>query len=159
LNWLKFQNLYGVIATPIILLVALHPEFKAENINRLFILGCIITFLVALYLCIMLLRSYLILKKIDLHTGSVIQSLNEITKLKEISNRLQKSVFIHYPLMGAGIMLMIWKNVTFTTNAIILLSVFFVITYILNIWRSGKDKEKFDNLEKDIIELKEYTEN
>ena len=31
-------------------------------------------------------------------------------------------------------------------------------TYILNIWGRGKDKEKFDKLEKDILELKEYTE-
>jgi len=158
LNWLKFQSLYGVIAMPIILLIALHPTFKAKNMDWKFILGCILTFIVALYLCIMIFRSYIILKKIDLNTNSVVKSLNEITKLKKISNTLQKSVFIHYPVLGVGVILICWNSFVFSTHTIIFLSVFFVITYILNIEVRRKDREKFDKLEKDIVELKEYTE-
>jgi hypothetical protein len=127
LNWLEFRSLYGVIATPIILLVALHPNFKAENIDWILILGCIITFTVVLYLCIMILRSYLIVKKIDLYADSVIKSLNEITKLKEISNTLQKSVFIHYPVLGVGVIMIGWNSFVFSTNTIVFLSVFFII--------------------------------
>ena len=158
LNWLEFESLYGVIAMPIILLIAQHSNFKVENINWIFILGCIITFLGVLYLCIMILRSYLILKKIDLSNDSVMKSLNEIIKLKEISNTLQKSVFIHYPVIYAGLMMIGWNSFVFNTKAIVGLSLIFIITYILNIWGKGKYKERISKLEKDIIELKEYTE-
>ena len=158
LNWLEFRSLYGIIAMPIILLVALHPIFKAENIDWIFILGCILTLIVVLYLCIMTLKSYLIIKKIDLHTDSVMKSLNKIIQLKEIANTLKKSVFIHYPVLCVGIILIGWNSFIFNTNTILFLSVFFVITYILNIWNGRKNKERFSKLEKDIAELKEYTE-
>ena len=98
------------------------------------------------------------MKKIDLYADSVIKSLNEIVKLKEIANTLKKSVFIHYPILGAGIIMICWNSIVFSTKTILLLSVFLVVTYLLNIWAQRKEKEKFEKLEKDIIELKEYTE-
>jgi len=106
----------------------------------------------------MFFKSYLILNKIDLHTDSVMKSLNEITKFKEISNTIQKSSFIYYPVFGAGILLMIWNSIVLNTKTILFLSVLFIGTYVLGIWKGGKDKERFTKLEKDIIELKEYTE-
>ena len=158
LKWLEYRGLYSVIAIPIILPVTLHPLFKMENINWVFILGCILTFLVALYLFIMVFRNYSILRKIDLHTDSVMKSLNEITKFKEILNTLQKSVFITYPVLFAGIMMMGWNSFVFSTNKIILVIVLVVITHILGIWNQRRHKEKISKLEKDIMELKEYTE-
>ena len=158
LKWLEYRSLYGVIITPIVLPVALHPLFKVENIDWIFILGCMISFIVVLYLFIMILKTYFILKKIDLYADSVIKSLNEIIKLKEIANTLQKSVYITYPVLFAGIMMMGWNSFVFSIKTIILLSIFLVFTYLLNIWAQRKEKEKFEKLEKDIVELKEYTE-
>ena len=158
LKWLEYEGLYTVIITPIVFPVALHSLFKVENINWVFILGCIISFIVVLYLFIMILKSYLILRKIDLHTDSVMKSLSEITKFKEISNTLQKSVYITYPVLFAGIMMMGWNSFVFTTNRIILVILFIVISQILSFWKSRRDKEKINRLEKDIAELKEYEE-
>ena len=158
LKWLEYEGLYAVIITPIVFPVALHSLFKVENINWVFILGCIISFIVVSYLFIMILKSYLILRKIDLHTDSVMKSLSEITKFKEISNTLQKSVYITYPVLFAGIMMMGWNSFVFTTNRIILVILFIVISQILSFWKSRRDKEKINRLEKDIAELKEYEE-
>ncbi|MCE5224935.1 MAG: hypothetical protein LLG05_03655 [Porphyromonadaceae bacterium] len=49
INWQKFKSSYSLIATPIILLIALHPNFKMENINWIFITGCIMVISVLIY--------------------------------------------------------------------------------------------------------------
>ena len=158
LNWLKFHDLYTVIALPIILLVALHPNFKVENIDWIFILGCILISIVVLYLCIESLKRYLILKKIDLSSDSVIQSLNKITKLKKISNNFNKYVFLYWPVISLGVILMGWHSFVFTTHTILFLSTLFIVGYFVNIWDVRIDKERINKFEKVIIELKEYTE-
>ena len=158
LKWLEYEGLYAVIITPIVFPVALHSLFKVENINWVFILGCIISFIVVLYLFIMILKSYLILRKIDLHTDSVMKSLSEITKFKEISNTLQKSVYITYPVLFAGIIMMGWNSFVFNTKTIVFFVVLFTFTCYLNIVSVRNYKEKINRLEKDIAELKEYEE-
>jgi len=158
LNRLKFTNLYGVISIPIIILIAQHPNFRTENIDWKFILGCVLTFVVILYLCIEQFRCYLILRKIDLSIDSAIQSLNKVVKLKTIANNFQKSVFFYYPIICLGITLISWNNFVFSTNTIIFLSVLFIVTYCLNIWGTTMHKGRINNFEKDIAELKEYTE-
>jgi hypothetical protein len=132
LKWLEYQSLYGVIVMPIILPIAIHPLFKTENINWIFILGCILCFIVVLYLFIMVFRNYSILRKIDLRTDSVMKSLNGITKFKEISNTLQKSVYINYLVLFAGIMMIGWNSFVFSTNKIIFATLLIVISHILN---------------------------
>jgi|GEM_PF-1782225 len=160
LNWLEFNSLFGVIALPIIILVALHSDFnfKTENIDWKFISGFALTLIVLLYLCVENLRSYLILKRIDLSSDPVIQSLGKITKLKKIANNFSKSVFLYYPVAFLGVILIGWNSFVFTTNTILFLSIFFVVSYYFNIWCAGKHKERIKKLEKDIIELKGYTE-
>lgn len=158
MNRLEFSSLYGLIAIPIIILIALHPNFKTENIDWKFILGCLLTFIVVLYLCVENLRSYLILKNMDLNSDTIIQSFGKVIKLKKISNNFQKSVFLYYPVICLGITLIGWNNFVFNLNTILFLSILFVITYCLNIWGVRKYEERINRLEKDIIELKELKE-
>ena len=158
LNRLEFKSLYGLIAIPVILLIAQHPNLKTENIDLKFIVGCVLTLIVVLYLCVKNLKSYLILKRMDLSSDSVIQSLGKITELKKIANNFGKYVFLYYPVVFSGLTLIGWNSFVFTTNTILFLSIFFVISYYLNIWGVGRYKERINRLEKDIIELKEYTE-
>lgn len=158
LNGLKYQSLYGIIGMPIIVLVALHPNFKLENLDWMFILGCILTFAVVLYLCIMIFRSYLILKNMNLYKDTIIKSLNEIVRLKKISSMLEKSVFIHYPVLCVGIILIAWNSFVLDTKTMVFLIIFFLITYVYNIWARRKYNEKYNQLERDIVELEEYRE-
>jgi len=158
LNRLEFGSLYSSIALPIILIIALHPNFRVENLDWQFVLGCILSFAVVLYLCIANVSSYLALKKIDLSSDSVIQSLGKVTKLKKISNNFRKYVFLYYPAIFLGCILIGWHSFVFNTNTIVFLSVLFAVTYYLNIWGTGNQKKRIDKLEKDIVELKEYTE-
>ena len=158
LNHLEFSDLYGLIAVPIIIIVALHPNFTTENVDWIFILGCLLTLGVIVYLCVGNLKSHLILKKMDIGIDTTIQSLEKIVTLKNISNNFQKYVLIYYPLAYLGCILIGWNSFVFTANTILFLSVLFVVTYYANIWGVKKYKERIHKLEKDIIELKEYTE-
>jgi hypothetical protein len=158
LSWLKFGNQYGLIIIPIVLWVALCENFKVENIDWKFILGCILTFLVVLYLCAEQLRSYLILKKINLDTDSVVQSLYKVVKLKTIANNFQKYVFFYYPALFLGCILIMWRDIIPGSYSVLFFSVLFGITYCINIWGAKKYKGRINRLEKDIAELKEYVE-
>lgn len=158
LNRLEFNSLYGLIAIPIIILVALHPNFTAENVDGKFILGCLFVLSVIVYLFIQNLRSYSILNKINLTSDTIIQSSKKVIKLKSISNSFQQGVFIYYPILFLGIILISWNLFVFNTNTILFLVILFLITYSLNIWGIKKYKERINKLEKDILELKEYAE-
>lgn len=158
LNFMKYSSVYGLIATPIILVVALHPAFTKENMDWKFILGCILTLGGILYLSVENFRIYFVLKKIDIGFDSTIQSLDKIVKLKKISNSNQKCVILYYPLMYIAVLLIGWNSFVFSRDAILFLVVFFIITFYLNIWGAGRYKDRIFKLEKDIAELKEYTE-
>lgn len=157
LNRLKFSSLYGLIAVPIIILIASHPNFTAENVDWKFVLGCLSVLGVVLYLCVENLRSYLVLRKIDLSSDTLIQSQKKVVKLKSISDNFRKYVFLYYPILFSGGILMGWNGFVFKLKTILFLSILFVVTYYVNIWGIGKYKERINKLEKDIQELKEYT--
>jgi hypothetical protein len=158
LNCIEFNSLYGLIAVPIILLIALHPNFKIDNFDWKLILGCLFVLGVVLYLCIENLRTYFILKKIDLSTETAFQSLEKIVRLKSISNNIRKSVVIYYPILYWGVILIGWNSFVFSFNTILFLSILFIVTYYINIWGVRKYKERMNKLEKDVLELEEYTE-
>lgn len=158
LNRLEFSSIYGLIATPIILVIALHPNFKTENFDWKFIFGCVLVLGVVSYLCVENLRTYFILKKIDLSIETAVQSLEKIVKLKNISNNIRKYIVIYYPIVYLGVILIAWNSFVFTSNTILFLSILFIVTYYANIWSGRKYKERMNKLEKDVLELEEYTE-
>lgn len=158
LDRLKFSSLYGLIAVPVIILIASHPNFTVENVDWKFALGCLFVLGVVLYLCFENLRSYWVLRKIDLSSDTLIQSQKKVVKLKRISDNFRKYVFLYYPILYAGGILIGWNGFAFKLNTLFFLSVLFVVTYYMNIWGVGRYKERINKLEKDIQELKEYTE-
>jgi hypothetical protein len=158
LNWLEFGSLYGLIGIPIILFIAFWEFSKIENLDWKFILGCILTFIAILYVCVTNLQAHSLVKKINLGSDSIIRSLDKVIKLKKIANNHLQYVFLYYPLAFLGIVLIAWNNFTFNTNTMIFLAVLFVLAYFRNIVRVKSYKGRISKLEKDIIELKEYTE-
>ena len=159
LNWLKYSNIYGLIVCPIVLSIVFYPIFKAENTGWQFILGCILMMIVLLYLYVGRIKIYLITKKMDLSSDSVTQSLNNAIKLKRIaSGWVRKFVFIYYPIMFFSVIFICWNGITFDAKTIVFLSVLFVGIFCWGILKMGLYKENLGKLEKDIMELREYTE-
>ena len=143
---------------PIVILAVLGPYFYAENAGWQFILGCTLMLIALLYLYIGRVKTYLITKKIDLSSDSVVQSLDNVIKLKRIASGFRKSVFIYYPVMFFSVIFICWNGFIFNTKTIVLLSILFVVIYCHGILKMGIYKENLSKLEKDIMELREYTE-
>lgn len=158
LNWHKYYSLYGLIMLPIILVVAMHPNFNKENIGWKFITGCFLTILVLIYVSYINLKSYLIVKNIDLSKNSVIDSAARIVEFKKMYNTRWKHAFFYYPIVYFGVILITWNSFSFSNKTLAFLIGIFMITYIANIFGPKTYTNRIEKLEKEIIELKEYTE-
>ena len=158
LGWHKFYSLYGLIMTPIILIVALHPNFTKENIDWKFLIGCGLSIMVVIYFGYINLKSYLIVQNIDLSKDSIIDSTNRVIAFKKIYNIRWKHAFIYYPVIYSGVILIAWNSFVFDSKTIVFLIGLFIVTYIANIIGPKTTRNRITRLEKDILNLKEYIE-
>ena len=158
LNRLKFRSIYGILVGPIVLAIALHPMFKIENIDLKFIVGCILAVAVIIYLGYINLKGFNALKGINLGKDSVINSVRKVNTFKSIANTRQKYVFITYPILGAGIILIIWKDLHFDTKTLIIVLCFLLFSRVLAYKQFMNERQKIAELEKEILDLKEYEE-
>jgi len=156
INWQKLKSSYSLIATPIILLIALHPNFKMENINWIFITGCIMVISVLIYVSLISLKWYIMLKNIHLDADSIISSTKKVATFSKWFNVRWKYVFLYYPVIFLGAVLIGWNSFNFTPNTILFLIGVFAITFLLNIKGSVIFRKKIEKLEKEIQELDEY---
>lgn len=156
INWQKFKSSYSLIATPIILLIALHPNFKMENINWIFITGCIMVISVLIYVSFISLKWYIMLKNIHLDADSIISSTKKVANFSKWFNVRWKYVFLYYPVIFLGAVLIGWNSFNFTPNMILFLIGIFAVTFLLNIKGSVVFRKKIEKLEKEIQELDEY---
>lgn len=157
INWQKFESSYNLISGPIILLVALHPNFKTTNINGMFLMGCFMVVSVLIYLSFINLKWYKMLRNIHLDADSIISSAKKVTTFKKWFNVKWRYVFLYYPIIYIGGILIAWNSFNFTTNTILFLIGIFIITYLLNIKGSMVFRNRIKKLEKEIQEVNEYT--
>ena len=158
INLLELENNYSLIALPIIIVIALYPYLTPNVMDWKFILGSALVLGVVIYLYTYFYRSHRILRKMDIDSDTAIQSLRKVSGLKSMSNNLRRSVFVYYPLLFAGIILMCWNSFDFTLNKILVLTIFFAVTYYFNIWGNRKYRNRIKKLERDITELEEYSD-
>ena len=156
INRLVFQNIYGMLVGPLVLIVVLHPYFKAENIDIRFIIGCVLVLFSIGNLCFIYYKGYKALQKIDLQNDSVINSVEKVSNFKNITYGKMYYIYFVSLALAAGILLIVWKGIHFdqrTITFIIGLTIFMIY------WTFRKSKihiKKIENLKKDIMELEEY---
>ena len=160
LKWIKFKSIYMLIGTPILtcLFIFVFGHFVLEIIDAKFIIGSILIFSVTVYFSYLQLKSYLKLKQINIETDSVMESATKISNFKLQYNTRWKHAVIYYPIMYAGTLLIIWEPLNFSTNTIVYLTAVFIITYIVNIKGPKIYRDRMERLEKEITNLKEYTD-
>ena len=121
LEWIKFRTLYALIIPPVMLVilgVALQSQFKTENVELSFVIGCFLTLAVILFLGYISFKSYVELRGINLTKDSIIESARKVNKYNDILNIRHKYTFITYSLLCVGIILIIWKGLHFNANTI-----------------------------------------
>lgn len=160
LKWIKFKSIYMLIGAPVltIMFIFVFAYFVLENIDFKFIIGSVLVLSVMAYFSYLQLKSYLILKQIDIETDSVMESAIKISNFKSQYNTPWKHAVIYYPIMYAGTLLIIWEPLKFNTNTIVYLTVVFIITYIINIKGPKIYRDRMERLEKEIMNLKEYSD-
>ncbi len=157
INWYKFQSLYGLLAVPIILAVALYPTYTTAKFDWKFISGALMILAVVIYVSYYNYKSYMTIKSVNISTDPILESVKKIVAFKEIFKLRWKSAFFYYPVICAGVILLGWDRFEFNTGTIIYLVVFFILTYMINIFGPKNYTNRLSRLEKDILELKEYT--
>lgn len=158
LNWMRFQNLYGLIMVPIVLVIALHPVLKIENIDLKFIIGFILTLSVIVYLCYIHFKGFIALKNIDLQNDSVIESAKKVNDFKNVVNIRQKYTFITYPILFSGVLLVCWNGFHFDKSTILFMIGLFVFALTLGYKQFKIYLNRIEKLGKEILELNEYKE-
>ena len=160
LKWIKFKSVYSLIVGPVIssLFIFVYAYFVLENIDLKFIIGSILVISVTAYYSYLQLKSYLILKQINVESDSVLESATKISNFKSMFNTRWKHAVIYYPIMSFGILLIMWETANFSTGAIVYLTAVFIITYIVNIKGPKIYRDRMERLEKEIMNLKEYTD-
>lgn len=158
INWLQYRNYYGLIMLPVILIVALHPQFKASNVDTKFIIGVILLLGLIVHSTWHFITGINQLRKVNLINDNVIESITKINNYKRIVIRDFKSLFITMPVALAGVLLIGWKGFHFDQNLIL-----FIIGLILFTLLWGKRQlkgltKRIDKLLTDIQELEEYKE-
>lgn len=157
ISWIKFQSIYGLLAVPIILAVALYPTYTTAKFDWKFISGALMILAVVIYITYYNYKGYMTIKSVNISTDPILESVKKIIAFKEIFKIRWKSAFFYYPVISAGVILLGWDRFYFNTSTIIYLVVFFIITYLMNIFGPKNYTNRLSRLEKDILELKEYT--
>ena len=159
LEWIKFRTLYALIIPPVILVilsVVLQSQFKTENVDLSFVIGCFLTLAVILFLGYISFKSYTALRGIDLTKDSIIDSARKVNKYNDILNIRHKYTFVTYSLLFLGMILIIWKGLHFNVNTILFMIGLFVFSIVLGNKQYKALKEKVERLENEILELEEY---
>jgi hypothetical protein len=113
---------------------------------------------VLVYLCYINFMGFRALKGINLGEDPVIESARKVNDFKSIVNTRQKYVVITYPILGVGILLLIWKDLHYDIKTLIILVGFLVLSRTLAYKQFKNQQQKIDKLEKEILDLKEYEE-
>jgi hypothetical protein len=158
LNFLKFQSIAGLILVPIILITVFYPFLKIENIDLRLIIGCILTLIVVGYVYYFSFKCFTTLKKIDLGADTIIESVRKVNGYKTVFNSKQKYVWITYPVLFVGVLLVGWKGFTFDIKTIFFMVVLFVFAFYWGIKHNKIYQNRIDRLEKEILELNDYKE-
>lgn len=156
--WHRFQFLYGLIALPVIFILALQPELSPETMDWKFITGCGITFILVLYISYMNLKSVRMLRRIDLKADTVYDSARKIVDFRKHYHAFRRQSMIYFPILFAGILLISWEGIQLTLQNIIFLVLLFVLVYAFNYRGSKFYDKRLQRLEAEVEELKSYTD-
>jgi cation transport ATPase len=159
LDWMRNKTLLAVILTPILLIVVFYPYLKIENIDWKFILGWILTLTTVIYVAYTSFKSFMILKEINIGVDPIIESVKKVNDYKAIIISRQKYVWITYPALFAGVLLIAWRGFRFDPKTIFFMVGLFVMALVLGIKQLWIQHKKIEDLENEISDLKEYTDN
>jgi len=159
INKRKYRRLFVmfyIIAIAIFIILLSQPFFIFEKIDWKIITGCILAILCLIYIFIVNLKFYMILKSINLNTDSVIESTKKIVQYKNKWEVYFKSIYMLFPTLCIAGILLIGDSWKFDIYSLIRLIPYIIAFIIVTLIMPKKRRNKIKILEKEILDLKEY---
>jgi hypothetical protein len=147
---LKYKSIYSIIIYPIVLTFLLYPNFKHENIDWKFVLGCVFTITVLIYLIYINLKTFMAFNDLDLGKDSAIETARKSNKIKSVFKTRYRNALITLPLLYWGIVLIAWNSIIFNTLTTIFIIGLFVLLFLYNLKGSRIHKNVIDKFEMSI---------
>lgn len=158
LNWMKYRSFFSLFLIPFVLILGLHDNFRIENIDLKFIVGCLLTVTFVFVMCYMNFKGFMVLKGVDLSNDSIIESARKVTEFKRLFVSKRKFNLIYFPVFCAGVLLICWNGFHFDSNIILVLTGVFIFSLAFGFKELKMYRAHIERLEKDIHDLNEYAE-
>jgi len=156
LNWIQGKIIYAIIVTPLVFIIVFPKFFTIENIDWQMIVGGILSIAVLIILMYFYIKGFIALIGIKVNDDPIVESFRKVCNYKSIINRRQKYLWISYPILLAGIVLIERKTLTFDTEGLLFMTAILVFLYAIGFVRFRYQQKEIKDLEKELNELKEY---
>ena len=156
LNWMKYRSAYSMFIVPFALAVSLSPNFRVDNVDLKFLIGCVLTLASVVYLTWINLKNYNALNNMNLGDDSIVDSVRKISDFRKLVIRTKKYILFINPILLAGIIFIGWNTITFNTKTILFYAGLFLLILIVTIIQFKRYKDKIDKIEKEILDINEY---
>jgi len=154
--FLKYKSIYSIIIYSIALIILIYSNFKLENIDWKFVMGCVFAISVVVYGIYINFKTFIAFNDLDLGNDSAIESARKTNKIKSVFKTRYRNSLITLPLLYSGIVLIAWNSIAFSTLTTIFIVGLFVLLFLYNLIGPNIHKNMIDKFEKDIFELNEY---
>lgn len=156
LNWISSKIIYAIIVTLLLYIIILPKFFTIENIDWQMIVGGILSIAVLIILMYFYIKGLITLIGINVNEDPIVESFRKVCNYKSIINKRQKYLWISYPILLAGIVLIERKTLTFDTEGILLMIATLILLFVMGSARFRYQQNEINDLEKEITELEEY---
>jgi uncharacterized membrane protein YoaK (UPF0700 family) len=156
LNWMKYRSAYSMFIVPFALAVSLSPNFRVDNVDLKFLIGCVLTLASVVYLTWINLKNYNALNNMNLGDDSIVDSVRKISDFRKLVIRTKKYILFINPILLAGIIFIGWNTITFNTKTILFYAGLFLLILTVTIIQFKRYKDKIDKIEKEILDINEY---
>jgi hypothetical protein len=156
LNWMKYRSAYSMFIVPFALAVSLSPNFRVDNVDLKFLIGCVLTLASVVYLTWINLKNYNALNNMNLGDDSIVDSVRKISDFRRLVIRTKKYILFINPILLAGIIFIGWNTITFNMKTILFYTGLFLLILIVTIIQFKRYKEKIDKIENEILDINEY---
>ena len=156
LNWMKYRSAYSMFIVPFALAVSLSPNFRVDNVDLKFLIGCVLILASVVYLTWINFKNYNALNNMNLGNDSIVDSVRKISDFRKLVIRTKKYILFINPILLAGIIFIGWNTITFNTKTILFYAGLFLLILIVTIIQFKRYKEKIDRIEKELLDINEY---
>lgn len=156
LIWILSKTIYALIITPLVFIIVIPGLFKIGNIDWQMIVGSILSISVLIMFMYFYFKDFIALIGIKVNEDSIVESARKVYQYKSIINRRQKYFWISFPILFAGAVLIYRKTLNFDIEGLLFMTASLVFLSIIVFIKIKYQQKEIKDLEKDIIELKEY---